>query len=127
MRDRRGAGIVIGRLDCPIRPLCRNDTGPMHLAAASEVPVIEISCHPLSGGTEHPNSPDRFGPYATRNRVLRPVRPLPPCVDGCTLLNESHCIAQVLPSEVIDAALSLLDEWTRLKIPSAALRSGAEP
>jgi len=88
------------------------DSGPMHLAAASKVPVVEISCHPLCGGPDHPNSPSRFGPYATRHRVLRPARPLPPCVDGCTLLHESHCITQVPVVEVMDAALSLLEIGT---------------
>ncbi len=32
-----------------------NDAGPMHLAAAAGVPVIEISCHPKDGSLSHPN------------------------------------------------------------------------
>ena len=86
------------------------DTGPMHLAAASTVPVVEISCHPLSGRADQPNSPSRFGPYATPHRILRPIRSLAPCVDGCTRLHESHCISQVPAAAVIDAALDLLNE-----------------
>jgi ADP-heptose:LPS heptosyltransferase len=84
------------------------DTGPMHMAAALGVPVVEISCHPLSGSADHPNSPDRFGPYATRNRVLRPAKPLAPCTDGCEADREPHCIMQVAASDVIAAALDLL-------------------
>ena len=86
------------------------DTGPMHMAAASGVPVVEISCHPLSGRADQANSPSRFGPYATRNRVLRPFRPLASCVDGCTVAHKPHCITQVRVSQVVDAALSLLEE-----------------
>ena len=85
------------------------DTGPMHLAAASGVPVVEISCHPLSGSADHPNSPSRFGPYATRSHILRPAVPLAPCVDGCTAEHEPHCITQVATSDVAQAALALLE------------------
>jgi ADP-heptose:LPS heptosyltransferase len=85
------------------------DTGPMHLAAAAGVPVVEISCHPLSGSADHPNSPSRFGPYATRSRVLQPASPLAPCVDGCTAAYKPHCITQVAPADVAAAALALLE------------------
>jgi heptosyltransferase-2 len=86
------------------------DTGPMHLAAAAGVPVVEISCHPLSGSADHPNSPSRFGPYATRSRILRPAQPLTPCVDGCMAEHEPHCITQVAASDVVEAALALLEQ-----------------
>ena len=86
------------------------DTGPMHLAAASRVPVVEISCHPASGGIDHPNSPKRFGPYATRHRILQPLQPLMPCVDGCGVLDSPHCIKQIHASQVIEAAQQLLYE-----------------
>lgn len=86
------------------------DTGPMHLAAASRVPVVEISCHPVSGGIDHPNSPKRFGPYATRHRILQPLQPLMPCIDGCSAVDFPHCIEQICASQVIEAAQQLLDE-----------------
>ncbi|MEI9982075.1 MAG: glycosyltransferase family 9 protein [Aliidongia sp.] len=86
------------------------DTGPMHLAAAAGVPVVEISCHPMTGGADHPNSPSRFGPYATPSRVLRPARPLPPCTDGCNAVRQPHCITQVPASTVAEAALALLEQ-----------------
>ncbi len=84
------------------------DSGPMHLAAAAGVPVVEISCHPKTGSTDHPNAPERFGPYATLSRILRPERPTPPCTDGCLAAHEPHCILQIEPAAVIDAALALL-------------------
>jgi heptosyltransferase-2 len=86
------------------------DSGPMHLAAASKVPVVEISCHPISGGVDHPNSPKRFGPYATRHRILQPDHPLTPCIDGCSRLDSPHCITQIRASQVIEAALQLLEQ-----------------
>jgi ADP-heptose:LPS heptosyltransferase len=92
------------------------DSGPMHLAAASGVPVVEISCHPLGGSIDHHNSPARFGPFNTANRIVRPTkpaqpaRPNEPCVDGCHRLDTSHCIALVTVEEVVGAAMSLLSD-----------------
>jgi ADP-heptose:LPS heptosyltransferase len=85
------------------------DSGLMHVAAASRVPVVEISCHPVAGDPSHRNSPSRFGPYATRNRVVQPASPLSPCVHGCSISHAPHCITQIEPSKVIDAALELLN------------------
>lgn len=51
-----------------------NDAGPMHLAVAAGVPVIEISCHPLDGSQWHPNSPKRFGPGSAASCVATPQR-----------------------------------------------------
>jgi ADP-heptose:LPS heptosyltransferase len=84
------------------------DTGPMHLAAATRVPVVEISCHPRSGRLDHPNSPSRFGPYATRSRVLQPARSPEMCSDGCNIVDAPHCIRAIQAADVIDAALQLL-------------------
>jgi ADP-heptose:LPS heptosyltransferase len=92
------------------------DSGPMHMAAASGVPVVEISCHPLMGSIDHHNSPKRFGPFATPHRVVRPTRParpLPldePCIYGCHRVDISHCIALVTGREVLGAIRSLQTE-----------------
>jgi len=84
------------------------DSGPMHMAAASGVPVVEISCHPLSGSAGHHNAPDRFGPYGTRNVVVRPAKPHAPCSLGCHQLDIAHCITLVPPNDVITALHSLM-------------------
>jgi ADP-heptose:LPS heptosyltransferase len=85
-----------------------NNTGPMHIAAASGVPVVEVSCHPRTGRDDHPTSPTRFGPYATRSRVLQPEAQSERCREGCSITTTQHCIRDVSPLDVIDAALQLL-------------------
>ena len=84
------------------------DTGPMHVAAAGRIPVVEISCHPSSGRADHPNSPARFGPWGTPSRVLQPQARSEQCRDGCSVINAPHCIRAVASADVVDAALQLL-------------------
>jgi heptosyltransferase-2 len=94
------------------------DTGPMHLAAARGVPVVEISRHPLTGRADHPNAPERFAPFGAAHRVLQPVRPLPPCSEeGCVREDEPHCIMQVTAEAVVGAALALLGEGRNEIVP----------
>jgi ADP-heptose:LPS heptosyltransferase len=84
------------------------DTGAKHLAAVSQVPVVEISCHPRSGRSDHPGSPARFGPYATCSRVVQPALSPESCSDGCNVTDVPHCIRGVQATDVIEAALQLL-------------------
>lgn len=84
-----------------------NDTGPMHLAAAVGVPVVEICCHPISGDLKHYNSPARFGPWRVPHRVLQPSDARGDCKEGCTA-SEPHCILGVHIEAVQEAMLSLL-------------------
>ena len=53
-----------------------NDSGPMHLAAAAGLPVIEISGYPIGGDVSHANAPERFGPFGVPFRVCRPSEEL---------------------------------------------------
>lgn len=76
-----------------------NDSGPMHIAAAVDIPVVEISCHPLSGSPTHHHSPQRFGPWGDSYVVLQPHLPRKPCVEACTA-NEPHCILGVEVDQV---------------------------
>ena len=84
-----------------------NDAGPMHLAAAAGLPVIEISCHPLGGSTGHVNSPARFGPWRVPQIILRPAKALDPCSDAC-ISHMAHCIQGVSVEQVKDAMTTLL-------------------
>jgi heptosyltransferase-2 len=88
---------------------CGNDAGPMHLAAAVRVPVVEISCHSGAGDELHPNSPARFGPWGVPHRIVRPDIPVDGCTTGCTA-SGPHCILSVQTDSVIAAIESLRDE-----------------
>ena len=72
------AGATNLRELCAALKFCRvvltNDSGPMHMAGAAGVPVVEVSCHPLSGPIDHPNSPARFGPWGVSARIVQPAR-----------------------------------------------------
>ena len=85
-----------------------NDTGPMHLAAAMGVPIVEISCHPGSGSPVHPNSPLRFGPWEVPCVVVQPERPRRPCSEGCGAGSEPHCILEIGIKEAQNAILEIL-------------------
>jgi ADP-heptose:LPS heptosyltransferase len=89
-----------------------NDAGPMHLAAAAGLPVIEISCHPchsLGGSNGHVNSPARFGPWRVPQVILRPARALDPCSDAC-ISDLTHCIQEVSVEQVKEAMTTLLSQ-----------------
>jgi ADP-heptose:LPS heptosyltransferase len=83
-----------------------NDSGPMHLAAAVGLPVLELSCHPRNGDPAHPNAPERFGPWGVKHTVLRPPA-IPPCRTFCESA-VAHCITGVSVDEVERAALDLM-------------------
>ena len=84
-----------------------NDSGPMHIAAAMKTSVIEISCHPRSGDTCHPNSPTRFSPWGTESIVLQPEQHKKPCQRGCEM-DYPHCILNVHIDSVINACNKLI-------------------
>ena len=84
-----------------------NDAGPMHLAAASGIPVLEISCHPSAGDLKHPNSPARFGPWNVAHLVLQPAEAASPCRDYCEA-EVAHCIRGVSVREAEAASAKLL-------------------
>ena len=84
-----------------------NDSGPMHLASAVGLPVIEISCHPLDGDPGHANSPGRFGPLVSPSVVIQPKTFSGDCRGGCKQY-VPHCIATISPEDVASAAIKLM-------------------
>jgi ADP-heptose:LPS heptosyltransferase len=88
---------------------CGNDAGPMHLAAAAGIPVLEVSCHPRGGDDLHANAPSRFAPWGVPYRVVQPAQPRDRCTEGCRA-STPHCILNVPVASVIQAMDSLLRE-----------------
>ncbi|MEM2293081.1 MAG: glycosyltransferase family 9 protein [Nitrososphaeria archaeon] len=85
-----------------------NDSGPMHLAAAMGVPIVELSCHPLTGSPYAVNSPYRFGPWGVKNIILQPHLPTPPCHEQCIIINKPHCILGISVEQVKQAVVNIL-------------------
>lgn len=92
-----------------------NDTGPMHMAAAAGVPVVEVSCHSRSGSADHNHSPIRYGPWGVPNRVLQPDALRQPCTESCGA-ETAHCILDVSVEMVKDAILELIPEMSRRRM-----------
>ncbi len=76
-----------------------SDAGPMHIAAAVGVPVVELSCHPKSGSPHSANSPVRFRPLGKINRVVQPEVAAPDCSEEC-VADLPHCILGITLEEV---------------------------
>ena len=83
-----------------------NDSGALHLAAASGVACVEISCHPRNGDVLHNNAPERFGPWGVPSAILRPATSIPPCSSACEM-RVPHCILRVGVDEVLAAAVEI--------------------
>jgi heptosyltransferase I len=81
----RRAGVVIA-----------GDTGPLHLAAALERPVV---------GLFGPTDPARNGPYGTQSRVLRHSSSR---VDHSRHVQTEEGLMQITTGEVVESALDLL-------------------
>lgn len=78
---------VLGRSDLI---LC-NDSGPGHIAACCERPVISIF---------GPSDPDWFRPWGESTRVItREICPWRPCFDYC-LFPEPYCMTKLMPQTV---------------------------
>lgn len=84
-----------------------NDSGPMHLAAAMECAIVEISKHPIGADDRSSHAPLRFGPATSRRRVLQPQPLEPACAQACTQ-PVAHCITAVTVPSVVAATLELL-------------------
>ena len=84
-----------------------NDAGPMHIAAAVGVPVVELSCHPKYGSPSSANSSLRFGPWGENHTVIQPEAALPPCEDEC-IADSPHCILGISVEQVKEAIAPLL-------------------
>lgn len=84
-----------------------NDSGPMHMAAASGVPTVAIF---------GPTNPAWVRPWAVRHRVVRSGIPCSPCFRysrrplRCASGMEFACLSKISSGEVIEACRDLLGE-----------------
>lgn len=99
----RESGAVLERCNLYIG----NDSAPMHLAAATGIACVEISCHPAGGDPLHNNAPERFAPWGVPAKVVRPAVAKVPCGSSCAA-TAPHCILLVTPAMVLEAAGELL-------------------
>ncbi len=77
------------------------DTGPMHIAAAVNTPVVALF---------GPTAPWRTGPYGQAHRIIRTQMDCSPCFrrhcrDWC-------CMHHIQPDSVVDACAGILDNRT---------------
>ena len=80
--------------------LITNDTGPMHVAAALDKPLVA-----LFGPTE----PRRTGPYGQLENVLRLDLPCSPCLSSrCAIEETDKCLRDLSPAMVIEKVEKLL-------------------
>lgn len=76
----RGAQVVIS-----------NDSGPMHIAAALNIPVVALF---------GPTSPERTGPYGEGHVIVRSAKECAPCFrKRC---RDSGCMKEISPGEVFE-------------------------
>ena len=79
------------------RIVITTDSGPMHLAAAVETPVIALF---------GPTDPRRTGPYGAGHTVIRADLPCSPCfLKNCSTIK---CMEEILPEQVFAAVEKVL-------------------
>jgi len=76
-----------------------NDTGTLHIGSAVGVPMV---------GLYGPSSPERYGPWGTRHRIVAPPLPCAPCIGKKCLYGDFACISKIKVEEVFNACEELL-------------------
>lgn len=84
-----------------------NDSGPKHLAAATGVPVVEVSWHSRSASGEAMETLRAFAAWQVENRIVQPDASLEPCTGSCDA-TVAHCITNVSVDSVKRAIAGLL-------------------
>lgn len=81
--------------------LVTNDTGPMHVAAALQKPVV---------GIFGPTEASRTGPYGQLERVLRHPLPCAPCMKSrCHNAKPMECLHAISPAAVFQSVSHVMD------------------
>lgn len=77
------------------------DSGPMHLAAAVNTPVIALF---------GPTDPQRTGPYGRIHTIIRTDLPCSPCL--LKKCSTKECMQKITPEQVLEAIEKKLKEFT---------------
>jgi lipopolysaccharide heptosyltransferase II len=95
--------------------LITNDSGPMHVAAALQVPVVALF---------GPEDPTLFGPCSSpeQSRVLQKPVSCRPC--SHTSCAQPICLQGIYPSEVLAASLDLLETASSMNAADRSLKAG---
>ncbi len=93
-----------------------NNTGLMHLAAATGRPVIMTCQEPVDWKPACPGLDSlvaRFSPWKVPSVVLRPAHAAGACAQstlyGCCRANVPHCIAQIEPAAIVQAFDAMME------------------
>ena len=85
------------------------DTGTMHLAAASKIPGVVITKDYAGARGEILGAPmERFHPWKSPIRIIRPEKSLPGCEMGCHK-TFAHCINQISPEVVMRELMDIIE------------------
>ena len=92
-----------------------NFTGACDIAAALHKPVIALSrvARDIKNFYDRLNEAERYRPWGTDSIIIQPEHQLEECrlkpnYQGCTA-KKAHCIAQIEPSEIVDAFDKMLE------------------
>jgi heptosyltransferase-2 len=84
------------------------DSGPAHIAAGVDVPVVVFSPHPKDGDPIDNHSPIRFHPWGKADAiVLQPEHAVWPCKNRCRGV-EANCIIAILDEDAVQAIVRIL-------------------
>ncbi len=90
--------------------LLTTDTGPMHLAAAVNTPVVALF---------GPTAPWRTGPFGDGHQVIRTAPPCSPCFKRRCDVHQCRCMTDISVARVVDAVKPiLLDRGGSNSVPS---------
>ncbi len=101
-----------------------NDTGPKHLAAAVQTPVVEISCVPVGAEALYWMGPEQWHAWGVAHRVVRPSQSLAngksPCIEAVSVAMVKAAILEIISSSPrVDSArkssADLFAESSRLR------------
>ncbi|MDD3157100.1 glycosyltransferase family 9 protein [Anaeromusa sp.] len=84
------------------------NTGILHMAAAANLKIVEISCYPQVASSWGIDSPVRFRAWCEHRILLQPNVAMEPCKNVCEK-NEPHCILQVTEEQVLNALTLFLE------------------